>query len=328
MKDKLLIALSHTVKGYLSEPNATRLIQKTLRTLEHYLHCNYSYIALQNKKTSDLDIAHSHGVSRMALQAFHKKIGSNTIGRIFFKDNFTIIKPTINMDDYEELKVDDDYAMCIAAHIGWEGRTFGFLACYFEKEIEIDVSLRNFFMSIAGACSASLEKEELLRMISQLQQFDPDTGVYTHQYFITRLEKEILKSQLHDKPLALVILDMDNFKPIINFYGNETTQEILKAVAEELKAQIRGRDVLGSLGIDEFILLMPDADHTYAEKIVNLFNEQLKNKTFSDKNVQTSFSCGITQLRCNDNLDTLLQRVQLALYTARKTGDISVSVIL
>lgn len=327
MKEKLLIALSHTVKGYLTEPNATRLIQKTLRTLEHYLHCGYSYIAMQNKKTSYLDIAHSHGVSRTALQSFHKKIGSNTIGRIFFKENFTIVKASENIDDYEELKIENDYEMCIASHIGWEGRTFGFLACYFDKNIEIDVAIKNFFISIAGACSAALEKEELLRMISELRQFDVETGIYTHQYFIARLEKEIHQSQLSKKPLSLVIMDMDNFKSTINFFGNEAAQEVLKASAEELKAQIRGCDVLGSLGIDEFVLLMPDADHKHAERVISAFNERLKTNSFSDRNIKTSFSCGITQLHQNDDLDGLLHRAQLALYNARKTGEGTLSIV-
>jgi two-component system cell cycle response regulator len=217
--------------------------------------------------------------------------------------------------------------MCIASHIGWEGRTFGFLACYFDKEIEIDVATRNFFMSIAGACSAALEKEELLRIISELRQFDLETGIYTHQYFIARLEKEIQQSQINSTPLSLVIMDMDNYKATINLYGNEAAQEVLKSAAEELKTRIRGCDVLGSLGIDEFVLLMPDADHKYAEQIINSFNERLKSKTFTNRNIKTSFSCGITQLHHADDLDGLMHRAQLALYNARKTGEGTLSIV-
>lgn len=326
MKEKLLIALSHTVKGYLTEPNATRLIQKTLKTLEHYLHCTCSYVALQNKKTSYLDIAHSHGVSRTALNNFHKRIGSNTIGRIFFKDTFTVVKPS-DIDDYEELKIECDYKMCIASHIGWEGRTFGFLACYFDQEIEIDLTIKNFFISMAGAISAALEKEELLRMISELKQFDAETGIYTHQFFIARLEKEIQTCRVNGRPLSLVVMDMDNYKGTINLHGNDIAQEVLRSAAEELKNRIRGCDILGSLGIDEFSLFMPDVDYKYAEKIIQEFNEKLKSITFTDRNVKTSFSCGITELHHNDDLDGLMHRAQLALYNARKTGEGTLSIV-
>ncbi|EKD82623.1 MAG: response regulator [uncultured bacterium] len=329
MQEKLMIALSQALKGYLTEPNATRLIQKTLRTLEQQFHASYLYIAQQNKKTSYLDITHAHKVSRTSLNDFHKKIGSNTIGRIFFKDSFNVITRNSSPDDYEEMKIDSDYAMCVAVHIGWEGRTYGFLACYFDEEFEFDLATRNFFLSMAGACSAALEKEELLKIISELRQFDIETGLYSNQYFIGSLEKEIHATQYEPKNLALMILDMDNFKSVINLYGEETAREVLKASAEVLKKHIRGCDVLGAHGIDEFILFMPETDASSAEKIISGFNADLEKRTFTDNNVKTSFSCGITQLRENEeDLEELIQRAQLALYNARKFANQTIRIEL
>jgi diguanylate cyclase (GGDEF)-like protein len=329
MKEKLLIALSQSLKGYLTESNATRLIQKILRTLEQQLRASCLYIAQQNKKTSYLDITHSHNISRNTLNDFHKRIGSNTIGRIFFKDSFYIITKAGNADDYEEMRIDRDYAMCLAAHIGWEGRTYGFIACYFENEIEVDIATRNFFLAMAGSCSAALEKEELLNMISELRQFDIETGIYSHQYFIRRLEKEIHDTQFEPHTLALMILDMDNFKSIINLYGEEAAHDVYKSSAEVLKKHIRGCDVLGAHGIDEFILFMPDTDASRAEQIIAGFNADLASLKFTDNNIATSFSCGITQLRDNeDDLEELIRRAQVALYNARKTADRTISIEL
>ena len=321
MKEEMLITLSHTLKGYLTEPNATRVIQKTLRALEQQLHANYSYIALQNKNTSYLDIAFSQGVSRTSLQNFHKKIGSNTIGRVFFKDHFTVVTPHENEDDYNELKIENDYEVCVAVHIGWSGRTFGFLACYFEDEITLDHAKKNFLMSMAGACSAALEKEELLRIISELKQFDTETGIYSHQFFITKLEEEIFRSHMNKKPLSLVIMDMDNYKSTINLYGNDTAHLMLRETAEEFKGHIRGCDVLGSLGMDEFILYMPDTPVEKAEQTVRDFIKKLNSRTFTSHQIKTSFSYGMTELKKDDDIEEFIQRAQLALYHARKKGD-------
>lgn len=329
MKEKLLISLTQSLKGYLTEPNATRLIQKTLRTLCQQLHANYLYIALQNKKTSYLDITHYHGISRNALSEFHKRIGSNTIGRIFFKDSFNIITRDSDEDDYAEMRVEKDYAMCLAAHIGWEGKTYGFLACYFDQPIEVDLTVRNFFLAMAGACSAALEKEELLKLISDLRQFDIETGIYSPQYFIRRLEHEIHGTQFEPHTLALVILDMDNFKSIINLYGEEAAHSVYKGAAEMLKKHILGCDVLGAHGIDGLILFMPDSDAQKAKQIIVDFNTSLGQTRFTDNNITTSFSCGITQLRENkEDLEDLIQRAQVALYDARKTADKTISVEL
>ncbi len=329
MQDKLLITLCHTLRGYLTEPNATRVIQNVFKTLESQMHASYAFIALQNKKTSYLDIAHSFGVTRLALQSFHKRIGSNTIGRIFFKENFNIIRKSENSDDYEELKIENDYDTCIAVHIGWEGRAFGFMAIYFDRPVNIDVAEHNFLLAMCGSCSAALEKEELLRMIAELRQFDTETGIYSHQFFISRLEKEIQNTLFSENTLALVILDMDNYKNIINLYGIEAAHDALRLSAEELKNHIRGCDVLGSLGIDEFILYMPSTTAKQAEEVIARFSERLKNLKFTDHNLQTSFSCGITQLRDQkDELDALIHRAQVALYTARKTADRTICVEL
>ncbi len=329
MQEKLLIALCHTFKGYLTEPNATRLIQQAFRTLENQLHASYAFIALQNRKTSYIDITHSFGVQRNTLATFHRRIGSNTIGRIFFKDNLNIIQKTEEHGDYEELKIESDYHTCVAIHIGWEGRTFGFLAVYFDHPVEMDVGVTNFFLAMAGACSAALEKEELLRLISELRQFDVETGIYTHQFFISKLEKEIHSARFDEKSLALVILDMDNYKQIINLHGIEAAQSVLRLAAEELKTHIKGSDVLGSLGIDEFILFMPNTHASDAEKVLNTFKERLQNITFTEFELSASFSVGITQLREHeDDLDELIHRAQMALYTARKTAEETISVVL
>lgn len=326
MKEKMLIALSHTLKGYLTEPNATRLIQKAFRTIEQQLHATSIYIALQNRQTSYLDIPHFHGIPRAAMNKFHKKIGSNTIGRLFFRDSFTVIKPGDPHDDYQEMKIDSDYAMCVAIHIGWEGRVFGFLACYFDHEFEIEQGTRNFLLAMAGAISASLEKEHLLSIISELKQFDVETGIYTHQFFISKLERAIDTCLAEEKSLSLIIMDMENFKAIINLHGNEVAHYILKESAEELKTHIRGCDILGLLGVDEFVLYMPDTKVKQAEKIIATFREKLKHLEFTEHKILPSFSFGLTELHPEDDLESFINRAQLALYNARKSGEGTMSI--
>jgi diguanylate cyclase (GGDEF)-like protein len=321
MKEKMLIALTHTLKGYLTEPNATRLIQKAFRTIEQQLHAKCSFIALLNSATSYLDIPHSHNIPRQALNGFHRKIGSNTIGRVFFKDSLTVIRPGENQEDYLAMKIDQDYEVCIAVHIGWEGRTFGFLACYFEKDFEIGNEIRNFLLAMAGAISAALEKESLLRIIAELKQFDGETGIYTHQFFISKLEREIYHAHCEEQPLSLIIMDMENFKSIINLHGNETAHQVLKEAAEELKAHIRGCDVIGSLGVNEFILYMPDTKVSHAGKIIRAFRAKLQNLEMTKQQIIASFSFGLTELHPEDDLESFIQRAQLALYNARKSGE-------
>ena len=108
MKEKLLMSLCNTLKGYLNEGNATRIIQRVLRAMKQMLHADYSVLVLQNPKTANLDIVHSYEVPRSALQKFHRRVGTNTIARIFFKEPLLIVTPEDSREDYEELKIDED----------------------------------------------------------------------------------------------------------------------------------------------------------------------------------------------------------------------------
>lgn len=321
MKEKMLITLSHTLKGFLTESSATKVIQKALVTLDSYFHASYSYLALQDKETSYIDIKYSHGVSQNSLKNFHKKVGSKTIGRIFFKDAFTVVKRAENLGDYNELKIEDDYEMCVAMHIGWGGRTFGYLSCYFDHEFDIDVSATNFLLSMAGACSAALEKQEMVEIIRELKQYDSETGSYSHQYFMSKLEDEILQCYLNNRIMSLIVMDLDNYKKIVNTYGPGTGRELLKSATEELKAYVRGCDVLGSLGIDEFALYMPGIAKEEATKIIRDYSRNLSLLKLTSNEITTSFSFGITQLHeSSDDIEKIMHRAQLALYNARKKG--------
>ncbi|MEW6712908.1 MAG: GGDEF domain-containing protein, partial [Candidatus Riflebacteria bacterium] len=185
---------------------------------------------------------------------------------------------------------------------------------------------RNFLLAMAGAVSAALEKQHLLTLISELKQFDVETGIYTHQFFISRLEKEIETCLETEKPLSLIIMDMENFKSIINLYGNEIAHQALKDSAEELKSHIRGCDVLGSLGVAEFVLFLPDTRVTQAEKIIKTFKHKLNNLELTQQRIKASFSFGLTELNSDDDLESFIHRAQLALYNARKSGEGTISI--
>jgi diguanylate cyclase (GGDEF)-like protein len=116
-------------------------------------------------------------------------------------------------------------------------------------------------------------------------------------------------------------MDMENFKQIVNLHGNETAHQILKESAEELKAHIRGCDVLGSLGVNEFVLFMPDTKVSHAGKIIRSFRAKLENMEMTEHKIAANFSFGLTGLHVEDDLESFIHRAQLALYNARKSGE-------
>jgi len=153
-----------------------------------------------------------------------------------------------------------------------------------------------------------------------LRRFDPDTGIFCHQYFISKLEEEVGKSNRYEKPLCLTIMDVDNYKKTINCHGNEVAKQLLRDLAYVLKSCIRGVDLLGLIGLDEFIVAMPNTDIEGAKEVIERFITALENHSFTEKNIKSSFSFGITALHHHDSLEDFISRAQIALYKARKSG--------
>src|SRR6476660_5577974 len=91
---------------------------------------------------------------------------------------------------------------------------------------------------------------------------DPLTGLLNHRAFQLRAENEVRRAQRYDRPLALVLLDLDHFKSINDAYGHQAGDAALMQAASLLATGARAGDVLGRIGGDEFGLLLPE---TFAE---------------------------------------------------------------
>jgi diguanylate cyclase (GGDEF)-like protein len=327
MKDKMMVVLSHTLRGYLTESNAAPTVQRVFRSLQTSLGARCSFLALQNPSTAYLEIAHSYEVTRSAIQGFRRKIGQHAIGRIFFTDHLLVLTKDSAPEEYAEFLLEQEFEMVIAAHLGYGGHSIGFLASYFDHPVELDIATRNFFLALAGACSAALEKEELLNTVNSLRRHDPETGVFCHQFFTSRLDEEICKSLRYGEPLTLITMDVDNFKSIINQYGIETAIDLLRDIGKDLHAMIRGCDAVGRIGVDELMVCMPNTPLDQADIVMRRFKDQVENKVFTSREVKTSLTFGMTVLHSDDSLDSLLTRVQVALYNGRKLGKASLHVI-
>jgi diguanylate cyclase (GGDEF)-like protein len=271
---------------------------------------------------------HDKEVFRDASRNFRRSVGKNVIGRVFYTEPLGIVTKESPAEDYREMFLENEYAAVAVVRIGYGGRSLGFLAVYFHNPPEFDNHVKNFLLALAGAMSAALEKEEMVRLLGQLRRYDLESGLYCHTFFMTKLGEELEKARRHHHPLALAIIDVDNYKELVNLHGAPTAQQMFKELAEDLKGHLRGIDTVGLFGVDQFILSLPDTPLDQAEGVIRRFKEMIEAKTFTGKNVQTSFSCGMTSLKHEDSLDSLLWRAQMALHHARKQFKGAIQVVV
>lgn len=105
------------------------------------------------------------------------------------------------------------------------------------------------------------ENLALLRSVEELARIDGLTGTFNRRELQARLEHELLRCQRHGRPCSVLIADVDLFKQINDSRGHEAGDEVLKRLGALLKQATRVDDVVGRFGGDEFVVVMPEADH-------------------------------------------------------------------
>ena len=145
------------------------------------------------------------------------------------------------------------------------------------------------------------------------------TGVYNRHKFAERLQVEWERADRYDRPLSLVLLDIDHFKHINDAYGHEVGDRALCAVANLLQSRVRTSDVLGRWGGEEFVLLIPETAITEAQALAEKLRDGLAGHCFDGVGRVTA-SFGVAQRRHGEVMEDLLRRADDALYEAKSGG--------
>jgi diguanylate cyclase (GGDEF)-like protein/PAS domain S-box-containing protein len=176
------------------------------------------------------------------------------------------------------------------------------------------------FMAIASDISERLAAEETL---NQLAHYDALTGLPNRVMLYDRLQQALLAAQRGARLLGVYFLDLDRFKQINDTHGHEVGDQVLRAVAERLRAAVRPSDTVARLSGDEFVLLAPglrtaeDAEFL-AQKLLDAFAQPLDLPGLS---IDQRPSIGVTLYPLDDSdVDGLLRHADHAMYQAKQAG--------
>ncbi|OIQ96956.1 cyclic di-GMP phosphodiesterase Gmr [mine drainage metagenome] len=167
------------------------------------------------------------------------------------------------------------------------------------------------------------EKKRSEELIWRQANFDTLTGLPNRDMFRDRLGQAVKKSDREDLPLALLLIDLDQFKEVNDTLGHEVGDILLKEVAKRTRSCIRESDTLARLGGDEFTVVLPDVSVTghiedVAQKIIGRLAEPFQ---LGDEVVYISASIGITVYPNDaDDIDALMKNADQAMYVAKGKG--------
>jgi diguanylate cyclase (GGDEF)-like protein len=173
--------------------------------------------------------------------------------------------------------------------------------------------------------SLSREKEALIDNLHRLSISDALTGLYNRRYFESVLQNEYEKAQRNHYSLALVSIDIDNFKLINDNFGHPYGDDFLIFIAELLKNTFRRvNDMIFRIGGDEFSIILLNQSIKEALNICNEFNDQFNKTKPQEQSIlqDITLSMGIVSVQFNYHLtiESLINSADEALYQAKKEG--------
>jgi diguanylate cyclase (GGDEF)-like protein/putative nucleotidyltransferase with HDIG domain len=164
--------------------------------------------------------------------------------------------------------------------------------------------------------------------VPQLQaeaRVDPKTGLYNARYFATTLAAEIGRASRFDRPMSLIMADLDLLREINNSYGHLAGDAVLKGIAEIFRAQLRHYDVPARFGGEEFSILLPETAAEQALEIADRIRRAVADERFdvetSTEPIRATVSIGVASFpKDGSDANELIHQADLAVYRAKLQG--------
>lgn len=187
----------------------------------------------------------------------------------------------------------------------------------------------SFFL--ASGCILSLlvaslfqERRDLIDRLTHLANTDSLTGLSTRRRFFEYGEHELERARRYDRPLCLLVIDIDHFKAINDQFGHGFGDAVIRTVANCCTMRKRASDLAGRLGGEEFAIVLPEATAKGAREMGESLRQLVAATTVEapdgSARAQVSISVGVACLSDETDLSSLLAKADRALYAAKHGG--------
>jgi len=176
-------------------------------------------------------------------------------------------------------------------------------------------------LAVAAALSwAAYRVSRVHEDVIALSLHDPLTGLPNRRLLYERFEQAVALAERADRPLHVLYLDLDGFKPVNEDFGHGAGDQVLAELGRRLAARVRAADTVGRIGGDEFVVLAPDTDPAGARQLVDNFREVMAEPVrVAGHDVVVGASFGIARFpEDGTSMDDLLHAADARMYESKR----------
>ena len=309
--------------------------KKTLKSIldqtKYLMKCSKSSILLIDPETNKLKFeVLTNEEDKAILSDIRLSMGEGIAGTVWENGQFILIKDAtkdVRFSKKADEKTKDTTRSLIAVPLVVNGEIIGVM----EAMNKLDgTSFTNFdleiFKTLAMQAAIGIENANLYEQAVT----DGLTRLFLHRYFDKMIEVEYNKAKSFNKPLSLIIFDIDHFKKINDIYGHQAGDMILKKVASVIKENCKDNYIPCRYGGEEFTVILPETEIEEALSFGWLINKEIQKLEipYEENIIKLTISGGISNLEKNKAKDfiSLIKMADTALYYSKESGRNRISV--
>jgi len=175
--------------------------------------------------------------------------------------------------------------------------------------------------SVADICAGAIQNAHYFEQAQQLAYIDGLTGIYNRRYFEIEISSEIERASRYKGRLAIIMIDIDNFKRLNDEFGHLLGDEVLRQVSNAFGQQLRKIDVVCRYGGEEFAILVPQTSGGNAMEVAEKLRRMVEAYRFPGVPVKVTISAGVAEFPAHGRTrDELVAAADAALYVSKEAG--------
>lgn len=192
--------------------------------------------------------------------------------------------------------------------------------------IDHTVLPNGWVLSVGADITALKHNEKSLRQAHEAaleaSRTDPLTGLPNRRHILELLDGALVEHAVTGAGLSIAVIDIDRFKAINDTYGHDAGDAVLRHFADVCRGRVREGDVLGRMGGEEFLLVLPGAGPRDALGIIDRIRDGFPSARLDGDGIglPCTFSAGVAESLAGDDRSSILRRADRALYAAKGEG--------